>query len=175
MVAEGSFREDLFYRVSEITLNIPPLRNRGQDIIVIAKSLLQKFNVEFNTNIQGFTEDAINAMLGHRWPGNIRELQNKLKSAVIMADNKFICAEDLGLSAQQSATAPTMTLRKVRELAETQAIRHAYNLSNGNLSKTADVLGVTRPTLYALIEKYKMLDLRSSEAELSNGSAASEV
>jgi len=175
MVAEGSFREDLFYRVSEITLNIPPLRNRGQDIIVIAKSLLQKFNVEFNTNIQGFTEDAINAMLGHRWPGNIRELQNKLKSAVIMADNKFICAEDLGLSTQQSATAPTMTLRKVRELAETQAIRHAYNLSNGNLSKTADVLGVTRPTLYALIEKYKMLDLRSSEVELSNGSAASEI
>ncbi len=175
MVAEGSFREDLFYRVSEITLNIPPLRNRGQDIIVIAKSLLQKFNVEFNTNIQGFTEDAINAMLGHRWPGNIRELQNKLKSAVIMADNKFICAEDLGLSPQQSATTPTVTLRKVRELAETQAIRHAYNLSNGNLSKTADVLGVTRPTLYALIEKYKMLDLRSSEAEISSGSAASEV
>lgn len=162
MVAEQSFREDLFYRVSEITLNIPPLRNRGQDIIVIAKSLLQKFNNEFNTNIQGFTEDAINAMLGHRWPGNIRELQNKLKSAVIMADNKFISAEDLGLQTDVDGKFAPLTLRKVREQAETQAIRHAYNLSNGNLSKTADVLGVTRPTLYALIDKYKMLDLRNS-------------
>jgi two-component system NtrC family response regulator len=168
MVAEGTFREDLFYRVSEITLNIPPLRNRGQDIVIIAKSLLQKFNLEFNTNIQGFTEDAINAMLCHRWPGNIRELQNKLKSAVIMADNKFISAEDLGLAANQNVST-AMTLRKVREMAETQAIRHAHNLSNGNLSKTADVLGITRPTLYALIEKYKMLDLRNSEAEANSG------
>ncbi|RVU37259.1 PEP-CTERM-box response regulator transcription factor [Rheinheimera riviphila] len=168
MVAEQSFREDLFYRVSEITLNIPPLRNRGQDIVVIAKSLLQKFNQEFNTNIQGFTEDAINAMLGHRWPGNIRELQNKLKSAVIMADNKFISAEDLGLIVDHNASSPLLTLRKVREQAETQAIRHAYNLSNGNLSKTADVLGVTRPTLYALIDKYKMLDLRAPDPDNQN-------
>jgi two-component system, NtrC family, response regulator len=165
MVADQTFREDLFYRVSEITLNIPPLRNRGQDIVVIAKSLLQKFNQEFNTNIQGFTEDAIHAMLGHRWPGNIRELQNKLKSAVIMADNKFISAEDLGLMVDEKASSPLLTLRKVREQAETQAIRHAYNLSNGNLSKTADVLGVTRPTLYALIDKYKMIDLRGSDSD----------
>jgi two-component system NtrC family response regulator len=175
MVAEGTFREDLFYRVSEITLNIPPLRNRGQDIIVIAKSLLHKFNLEFNTNIQGFTEDAINAMLCHRWPGNIRELQNKLKSAVIMADNKFIDAEDLGLAVGQTANTSTMTLRKVREMAETQAIRHAHHISNGNLSKTADVLGITRPTLYALIEKYKMLDVRSTDAENSAGPAANEL
>lgn len=168
MVAEQTFREDLFYRVSEITLNIPPLRNRGQDIVVIAKSLLQKFNHEFNTNIQGFTEDAIHAMLAHRWPGNIRELQNKLKSAVIMADNKFISADDLGLSVDHHTSTTTLTLRKVREQAETQAIRHAYNLSNGNLSKTADVLGVTRPTLYALIDKYKMIDLRAADADNPN-------
>ena len=165
MVAEGTFREDLFYRVSEITLNIPPLRNRGQDIILLAKSLLLKFNREFNTNIQGFTEDAINAMLGHRWPGNIRELQNKLKSAVIMAENKFITSEDLGLAA--NAKVQVITLRKVRENAETQAIRQAFNLANGNLSKTADLLGVTRPTLYSLIDKYKMADLRPADNEQS--------
>lgn len=164
MVSEGTFREDLFYRVSEITLNIPPLRNRGQDIIIIAKALLHRFNAEFNTNIQGFTEDAVNAMLGHRWPGNIRELQNKLKSAVILADNKFISAEDLGL-VQSGIQNQVPTLRKVREQAETQAIRHAYNVANGNLSKTADLLGVTRPTLYSLIDKYKMLDLRASDPE----------
>lgn len=164
MVAEQSFREDLFYRVSEITLNIPPLRNRGHDIVIIAKALLHRFNAEFNTNIQGFTEDAINSMLGHRWPGNIRELQNKLKSAVILTDTKFINAEDLGLlPSSQPNTLPT--LRKVREQAETQAIRHAYNVANGNLSKTADLLGVTRPTLYSLIDKYKMLDLRTQDTE----------
>ncbi len=164
MVNEGTFREDLFYRVSEITLNIPPLRNRGQDIIIIAKALLHRFNAEFNTSIQGFTEDAVNAMLGHRWPGNIRELQNKLKSAVILADNKFISAEDLSLM-QSATTHQVPTLRKVREQAETQAIRHAHNVANGNLSKTADLLGVTRPTLYSLIDKYRMLDLRASDSE----------
>ena len=164
MVSEGTFREDLFYRVSEITLNIPPLRARGQDIIVIAKALLNRFNLEFNTNIQGFTEDAINAMLSHRWPGNIRELQNKLKSAVILADGKYIAAEDLGLAA--STEQPTLpTLRKVREQAETQAIRHSFNIANGNLSKTADYLGITRPTLYSLIDKYKMFDLRPADAD----------
>ncbi len=164
MVSEGSFREDLYYRVSEITLNIPPLRARGQDIIVIAKSLLHRFNVDFNTNIQGFTEDAITAMLAHRWPGNIRELQNKLKSAVILADGKYISAEDLGLAANEDL--PKLpTLRKVREQAETQAIRLAYNFANGNLSKTSDLLGVTRPTLYSLIDKYKMLDLRPVDAD----------
>jgi two-component system NtrC family response regulator len=130
----------------------------------LAKALLHRFNADFNTSIQGFTEDALNAMLGHKWPGNIREMQNKLKSAVIMADNKFITADDLGLSANSSQTSVS-TLRKVREQAETQAIRQAYNLSNGNLSKAADLLGVTRPTLYSLIDKYKMVDLRPSDSD----------
>lgn len=164
MVREGTFREDLFYRVSEITLNIPPLRARGQDIVIIAKALLHKFNTDFNTSIQGFTEDAVNAMLSHRWPGNIRELQNKLKSAVILADGKYISAEDLGLAAPQEQPA-VPTLRKVREQAETQAIRYSFNVANGNLSKTADLLGITRPTLYSLIDKYKMLDLRPADAD----------
>ncbi|CAM3835782.1 PEP-CTERM-box response regulator transcription factor [Rheinheimera salexigens] len=162
MVAEQSFREDLYYRISEITLVIPPLRDRGHDIIVIAKALLHRFNDEFNSKIQGFSDCAMQAMMQHSWPGNIRELQNKLKSAVILADSKQISAEDLGLTAQSSKTA---TLRMVREQAESQAIRHAHSLASGNLSKTADILGVTRPTLYALIEKYKLLDLRTTESE----------
>ena len=162
MVAEQSFREDLYYRISEITLKIPPLRQRGHDIIVIAKALLSKFNQEFNTQVQGFTESAMQSMLQYAWPGNIRELQNKLKSAVILADSKYITEEDLALSVQE---AKISTLRKVREVAETQAIRHAYTLAAGNLSKTADSLGVTRPTLYALIDKYRLHDLRNTEAE----------
>lgn len=163
MVASQSFREDLYYRISEITLVIPPLRNRGHDIVVIAKALLSRFNREYNTQVQGFSEDAMQAMLHHSWPGNIRELQNKLKSAVILADSKQITAEDLGLNPNSSKTE---TLRKVREQAETQAIRHAYTLANGNLSKTADSLGITRPTLYALIDKYRLMDLRNTESEL---------
>lgn len=162
MVAEQSFREDLYYRISEIILTIPPLRQRGHDIIVIAKALLYRFNAEFNSKVQGFSDSAMQAMLHYSWPGNIRELQNKLKSAVILADSKFITEEDLGLSLQQGKTD---TLRKVREQAETHAIRQAYTLANGNLSKTADSLGITRPTLYALIDKYRLHDLRNTETE----------
>ncbi|KUM55116.1 PEP-CTERM-box response regulator transcription factor [Rheinheimera sp. EpRS3] len=164
MVAAQSFREDLYYRVSEITLAIPPLRQRGHDIIVIAKALLTKFNIEFNSHVQGFSDCAMQAMLQHPWPGNIRELQNKLKSAVILADSKLITADDLGLSSKEMVK--TSTLRKVREQAETQAIRQAYTLANGNLSKTSDLLGITRPTLYALIDKYRLHDLRNAEAEI---------
>ena len=164
MVAAQSFREDLYYRVSEITLAIPPLRQRGHDIIVIAKALLTKFNAEFNSHVQGFSDCAMQAMLQHPWPGNIRELQNKLKSAVILADSKLITADDLGLSSREMVK--TSTLRKVREQAETQAIRQAYTLANGNLSKTSDLLGITRPTLYALIDKYRLHDLRNAEAEI---------
>ncbi|KKO49329.1 Fis family transcriptional regulator [Arsukibacterium sp. MJ3] len=163
MVANQTFREDLYYRISEISLTIPPLRHRGQDIIIIAKSLLQKFNQEYHSQVHGFTEKAIQAMLHHSWPGNIRELQNKLKSAVILTDSKLIDASDLGLIGNQHNKLDT--LRKVREQAETQAIRHAYALANTNISKTADLLGVTRPTLYALIDKYRLHDLRHSDAE----------
>lgn len=159
MVAEQSFREDLYYRISEIVLKIPPLRSRGHDILLIAKALLQRFNEEYKTQIQGFTECATQAMLEHNWPGNIRELQNKLKSAVIMADNKYISAEDLGFYHEQLER-QSPTLRQIREDAETKGIRQAYQLANNNLSKTADLLGITRPTLYALIDKYKLYDLK---------------
>ncbi|MDX3772856.1 PEP-CTERM-box response regulator transcription factor [Chromatiaceae bacterium AAb-1] len=164
MVTEQSFREDLYYRISEITLTIPALRERGHDIIIIAKALLHRFNQEFRSQVHGFTDNAIQAMLAYGWPGNIRELQNKLKSAVILADNKLISADDLALPVM--ADSRTETLRQVREQAETKAIRHAYTIANGNLSKTADLLGITRPTLYSLIDKYRMHDLRSIEAEV---------
>ncbi len=164
MVAEQNFREDLYYRISEITLSIPPLRERGHDILIIAKALLQRFNQEFKSQVHGFADSAVEAMLSYPWPGNIRELQNKLKSAVILADSKLISAEDLALPSDGNHK--TDTLRKVREQAETQAIRHAYNIANGNLSKTADLLGITRPTLYSLIDKYRLHDLRSIESEI---------
>jgi two-component system NtrC family response regulator len=164
MVAAQSFREDLYYRISEIVLRIPPLRNRGHDIILIAKALLHRFNQEYKTQIQGFTPCATEALLSHSWPGNIRELQNKLKSAVILSESKLINAEDLGFRATTNKSS-FQTLRQIREQAESEGIRQAYVLANSNLSKTADLLGVSRPTLYALIDKYKLYDLKGTESE----------
>ncbi|MBO1256406.1 PEP-CTERM-box response regulator transcription factor [Alteromonas sp. 5E99-2] len=160
MVAEQTFREDLYYRVSEIPIYIPPLRDREQDIVLLARTFLAQYKEEFNSKIKSFSEGAINAMLAHKWPGNIRELQNKLKSAVIMAEGTVVQADDLGLM-ERSDSIEVFNLREVREKAESKAIRRAYQLSDCNMSKTAEMLGVTRPTLYSLIDKYEMGELKT--------------
>ncbi|WP_199609974.1 PEP-CTERM-box response regulator transcription factor [Flocculibacter collagenilyticus] len=162
MTHDETFREDLYYRISEMTLNIPSLKERDQDIILLSKYFLSQYNQEFSRNIRGFSEDAINALLHHSWPGNIRELQNKLKSAIIMAEGKNITAEDLNLTPSNEEEAmPVLNLKEVREKAESHAIRKAYSIANHNISKAASLLGVTRPTLYALIDKYHMTDIKS--------------
>lgn len=154
MVEERSFREDLFYRLSEMTLELPPLREREEDVLLIARALLHKFNDEFNRNINSFSDDAVELLMSYPWPGNVRELQNKLKSAVIMADGKQITADDLMLSSQTDSNPLPINLREVREKAEKRAISKALSVCEGNMSKAAELLGVTRPTLYAHIEKY---------------------
>ncbi len=155
MVADKTFREDLFYRVNEITLNIPPLREREEDIIILAQLFLQKYAAEYKRNIKSFTEDGIAALKAYRWPGNIRELQNKIKSSVIMTTGSQVTAFDLGFFDQENTNYElSLNLRTVREEAETLAIQKAYSLSEGNMSKAAEFLGITRPTLYGLIEKY---------------------
>lgn len=162
MVAEESFREDLFYRVGEVTIEIPPLRDRDNDVVLLARTFLNQYKEDFSAKVKGFSDGAIQAMLQHSWPGNIRELQNKLKSAVILAESNLIQAEDMGL---QEGGAPerieTLNLREVREQAESSAIRRAYNRAEKNMSRTAELLGVTRPTLYSLIDKYHMDDIKS--------------
>ncbi|WP_440903443.1 PEP-CTERM-box response regulator transcription factor [Catenovulum sp. SX2] len=165
MSAEQTFREDLFYRVSELIINIPPLRERENDVLLLAKSFIDSYNDQYNKNIKGFSDEAKQAMLQHKWPGNIRELQNKLKSAVVMADTPFITADDLGLfvnSSDPSTELKSLNLREVREIAESNAIRQAYNLAEQNISKTAEMLGVTRPTLYSLIDKYQLTELKAN-------------
>ncbi|WP_100643075.1 PEP-CTERM-box response regulator transcription factor [Alteromonas facilis] len=162
MVADESFREDLFYRIGEITIEIPPLKDREQDVILLAKTFLNQYCSEFNAKVKGFSECAINAMLAHPWPGNIRELQNKLKSAVILAEGQLVTADDLGLfGGQQADTKEILNLREVREQAESEAIRRAYVRADKNISKAAELLGVTRPTLYSLIDKYHLEDLKT--------------
>ena len=163
MAEEKSFREDLFYRISEISIMLPPLRERADDVVLLGKTFLKIYIDEYKSKVKGFSEGAINAMLNHNWPGNIRELQNKLKSAVVLAEGGFIEAEDLSLfntAAQEEEQ--VFNLREVREGAESKAIRKAYYKSDQNMSKTAELLGVTRPTLYSLIDKYHLEDLKSS-------------
>ena len=162
MVADESFREDLFYRVGEITIDIPPLKDRDQDVILLAKTFLSQYCQEFSAKVKGFSDAAIKAMLAHPWPGNIRELQNKLKSAVILAEGQLINADDLGLrEVDDSEDKEILNLREVREVAESRAIRKAYIRADKNISKTAELLGVTRPTLYSLIDKYHLEDLKT--------------
>jgi two-component system NtrC family response regulator len=155
MVADKTFREDLFYRVSEITLNIPPLRDRDEDVIILAQYFLQHYAMEYKRNVKSFSEDALSAIKAHKWPGNIRELQNKVKSSVVMTTGTQVTAIDLGFFDHQDKSFElSLNLRVVREQAESITIQKAYTLSDGNISKAADLLGVTRPTLYSLIEKY---------------------
>jgi len=157
MVAAKTFREDLFYRVSEITLNIPPLRDRDEDVLILAQYFLQVYALEYKRNVKSFSDDALSAIKGYRWPGNIRELQNKVKSSVIMTTGTQVTAFDLGFFDHTDKTLELdLNLRQVREQAESIAIQKAYALSEGNMSKAAELLGITRPTLYTLIEKYSL-------------------
>ena len=154
LIANGKFREDLYYRVSEITINIPPLREREEGRVILARNLLQKCARQQNRAINGFSDDAIVAIETYGWPGNVRELENKIKSAVIMANGKSVTALDLGLD--DGREGESLNLREVRQRAESKAIRLALSRSHGNISKAAELLGITRPTLYDLLNKYAM-------------------
>ena len=150
-IAAGTFREDLYYRISEITINIPPVRDRDGERILLARHLLAKFSRQQGRSLRGFSEDAQDAVDSYDWPGNVREMENKIKSAVILAEGKFVTAADLGLEVRPGAN---LNLRAVRQNAETRAIRAALIRASDNVSKTAELLGVTRPTLYDLMQKY---------------------
>ena len=152
-ISEGRFREDLYYRISEITIPIPPLRERKGGRLILARTLLDKFSTLQARSFKGFSTDAQNAIQNYDWPGNVRELENKIKGAIIMAEGKQITAADLGL-ADVDDRPPNLNLREVRRDAEGQAIRRALINASGNISKAAKMLGITRPTLYDLLEKY---------------------
>ncbi len=153
LIKDGLFREDLYYRISEITINIPPFREREEGRLILARTLLQKYIEVHKRPLNGFSDDAVKAMDAYSWPGNVRELENKIKSAVIMADGKLVTASDLGL-APCELESESLNLREVRQRAESKAIRIALTKSDGNISRAAELLGITRPTLYDLLHKY---------------------
>jgi two-component system NtrC family response regulator len=155
LMGQGAFREDLFYRLSEVTIRVPPLRERQGDSLLVAQFALQQISERFGKPTRGFAPDAIRAIQAHRWPGNVRELENRIKGAVIMAEGAVVTANDLGL--QDPGDDPEyLNLRVARQRAEAQAVRQSLAVAKGNLSKAADLLGVTRPTLYDLLEKHRI-------------------
>ncbi|CAD6881103.1 Response regulatory protein [Methylomonas albis] len=164
LIAQGNFRGDLYYRLSEIVVDIPPLREREGDIITIANVLLQRYCRENNTKEKHFSHDAARALEAYAWPGNIREMENKIKRAVILSDSNFVTAEELEISSDNDKSMP-LNLKSVREAAETIAIKRALTYADNNVSEAAKLLGVTRPTLYGLFEKYGLQTMIRNHAD----------
>jgi two-component system NtrC family response regulator len=181
---DGNFREDLYFRLGVILMSLPPLRERGGDIILLAKAFLERYADENRRKIKGFTDQAIAAIAQYEWPGNVRELENRIKRAVIMAEGAKIIPADLDMAEVVSAVVPAaegvkiipghldtaevapagvpapgskyenMGLKEARESLEKELILKSLAHNSGNLTKTATELGISRPTLYDLMEKF---------------------
>lgn len=154
LTKEGRFREDLYYRLAEIIIDIPPLRARMGDAALLAHAFVRRFALEQNRGTMTLSEEALRAIESHSWPGNVREMENCIKRAVIMADGNQITREDIGLNAISDENLESLDLRKVRDEAEKGAIIKALARVNGNVVKAAEVLGVSRPTLYDLMHRF---------------------
>ena len=169
LIEQNLFREDLYYRVSEITIDIPPFRDREEGRLILARHLLAKYAKQQGRTVVGFTDDANDAIEAYSWPGNVRELENKIKGAVIMADGKQVTAADLGLDGTEGKDGMSLNLREVRQRAESKAIRIALMKNFGNISRAAEQLGVTRPTLYDLLSKYGLSADAYSKRSVNSG------
>ncbi len=158
LVEQGLFREDLYYRLKVLTISLPPLRDREDDVIIMAKYFLEKFSKEQGKEILGFTDDASELIRNYSWPGNVRELINVLRKAVVLTDKKYIDAGDLDIDAdkvsKEIAGKGIFNLKEHIEKLEQELIEKAYRITGGNVSKMASMLGVSRPTVYKLMEKY---------------------
>jgi two-component system NtrC family response regulator len=156
MIAEARFREDLYYRLAEIVVRIPGLADRAGDAVLLARAFLSRFSATMNPAVRGFAPDALAAIDGWGWPGNVRELENRVKRAVIMADTKLITAADLDLAEPGATEDQTLNLKSAREATDRRMIRHALARSEGNITSTARLLGISRPTLYDLLKQYDL-------------------
>jgi two-component system, NtrC family, response regulator len=156
-VGQSLFREDLYFRLAVVKISLPPLRERGEDIVELAEHLAAAYCKELKKPPAKFTKTALNAMRRHPWPGNVRELQNRVKRALVLADGSFISSAELDLEDVSEVTsAPHATLKEAKEDLERELIASKLAENNGNISKTAKVLGISRPTLYELISRHKL-------------------
>ena len=159
MMAEGRFREDLYYRLNEVTVQVPPLRERAADVVVLASFFLNRFATEYGRLARGFRATALAALRDHPWSGNVRELENRIKRAVVMTDGPLLSAADLGLTTPGEDT-QSLTIRDARARAEREVLQLALAQAGSNLSKAAKLLGISRPTLYDLMQQHRIgLDL----------------
>ncbi len=150
-IAEGDFREDLFFRISEIVIDIPPLRDREGDKILLAQSFLDKFSEQNGRSYLGFSEDARAEINAFHWPGNVRELENRVKRAVVLAEGKRITPQDLDFT--ETVEKQSLNLKLAKEVVERDLIQKALAIYNNNVTHASDALGVSRPSLYKLIKK----------------------
>ena len=157
LIKEGGFREDLYFRISEIVIEIPPLRDREGDVMLLAQTFLDNFSTTNGRSFRGFSESARAELDAYEWPGNVRELENRIKRAVVLAEGKQIMATDLGFVADENRV-QSLNLRDARERVERQVIQRALSVYNNNVTHTAEALGISRPSLYSLIKKLDMPD-----------------
>lgn len=155
MISDQEFREDLYYRLAEVTVHIPTLAERNGDAVLLAKHFLARFSREMNPSIKGFAASALTAIDQWNWPGNVRELENRVKRAVIMADSKFITVDDMQFDTGDEEDR-LLNLKAAREQADRKAINRAISRTEGNISNAAKLLGISRPTLYDLLKQYDM-------------------
>jgi two-component system, NtrC family, response regulator len=158
-VAKGKFREDLYFRLAVVVIKMPPLRDRGEDVDLLAREFLQQFGVQCEKKALTFAPDALRAIRRHPWPGNVRELQNRIKRAVIMADGKRVTASDLELTDNVEGVRAA-TLKEARETVEREMVQQALKRHRGRINLAATELGISRPTLYELMDK---LNIRRPE------------
>jgi two-component system NtrC family response regulator len=159
-IREGTFREDLYYRTAVINLHLPPLRERGSDIMLLANLFLRRFSEGLNRKVKGFSTAAIEQLQSYEWPGNVRELENRIQRAVIMSDSPLVEPSALGFGGTalpyKSPTAEKMTLKEARDRVEKDMIVSVINQQGGNIAKASETLGVSRPTLYDLMRKHNL-------------------
>jgi two-component system NtrC family response regulator len=160
-MAEGRFREDLYYRLAVVSIALPPLREREEDIVLLAKAFLQRYSAEQGKRMAGLSQQVIRAVQSHSWPGNVRELENRIKRAVIMAEGRKITPADLELVGEYEKYGG-QGLREARESLEKEMVQRALASNKNNITKAAAELGVSRPTLYELMEK---LGIKKKNAE----------
>lgn len=156
LVAEGKFREDLYYRLAVVSIEVPPLRERGDDIVLLARAFLKKYSVE-RAKSKGLSAEAVDTITAYNWPGNVRELENRVRRAVTFAEGPLVRPSDLGFGPMDEA-AHNLDLKKAKEDLELKFVQMAIIKHNGNISKAAEELGLSRPTVHNIIKKYNMLE-----------------
>ena len=156
MVADGEFRQDLYYRINTFELHLPALRERTDEILPLAEMFVEKFAEKYRRSVSGISADAAELLKGHSWSGNIRELSNCIEKAVILSENESLTSADLEIVPARAAGSIEVSSTDTLEETEEKAIRAAMTRFGGNLSMVAKSLSISRPTLYAKLKKYNI-------------------